>query len=181
MGEVPDALMHDLQDFLASSLPGTEWEVHASTVDPPTAALNPTRNQFNSTLLLQTLRSLVSKEHRFCLFVTDVDLYADDLNFVFGEAELGGRFATVSVSRLRPEFHGEARDEELVLRRLRKEAIHEMGHVLGLRHCGNPFCVMHFSNTLSETDLKSEGLCRSCETILKASLDFSKRFLRYQR
>jgi archaemetzincin len=44
-----------------------------------------------------------------------------------------------------------------------KEAVHELGHTLGLVHCPEAGCVMHFSNTLADTDCKSHRLCAMCE------------------
>ena len=40
------------------------------------------------------------------LGVTERDLFVPVLSFVYGQAQLGGRVAVVSLARLRPEFHG---------------------------------------------------------------------------
>jgi archaemetzincin len=40
--------------------------------------------------------------------------------------------------------------------------VHELGHVFGLEHCPDPECVMHFSNSLLDTDRKSTSFCSQC-------------------
>jgi archaemetzincin len=95
------------------------------------------------------------------LGVTDVDLYAPSLNFVFGEAECPGDVALVSLFRLDPKFYDQ-KDDLLLSQRTLKEAVHELGHTFGLRHCGSLDCVMFFSNSIYDTDRKQERFCTSC-------------------
>jgi len=127
------------------------------------------------------MKEMLPEGYSLYLTATDVDLYSGELNFVFGEAELGGSLAVVSTCRLRQEFYGNAPDEQLFKERSRKEAVHEIGHVIGLRHCANPVCVMHFSNSVVDTDIKSERPCESCESLLRTSLAFRGRFVRGAR
>ncbi len=100
---------------------------------------------------------------RLALGVTGVDLFIPRLNFIFGLADPRGGIAIISLHRLRPEFYGDASDAELLMERAVKEAVHEIGHVLGLIHCGDPACIMHFSNTIGDTDRKGTGFCYRCQ------------------
>jgi predicted Zn-dependent protease len=99
-----------------------------------------------------------AEPHTKVLAVTEADLYADDLNFVFGIAQSGGRAAVISLCRL-----GLGADPPLRRDRALKEAVHELGHALGLVHCPDPKCVMHFSNSLADTDRKGSALCPVCQ------------------
>ena len=134
-------------------------------------AYNPGRGQYHSTPILTRLSHLEGmKEFEKVLGVADVDLYVPRLNFVFGEAlGLGGKFAVVSLTRLRQEFYGLAPERELFGQRALKEAVHELGHLYDLVHCDNPDCVMHFSNSLADTDRKGPSFCPGCRSRLKSS------------
>ncbi len=65
--------------------------------------------------------------------------------------------------RLRQEFYGLPRDEDLFRERALKEAVHELGHTYSLGYCPDPTCVMHFSNSLYDTDLKGWSFCSNCQ------------------
>jgi archaemetzincin len=133
----------------------------------PEDAHVPERDQYLSSRILSDLRSSVAANNQDkVLFVADVDLFVRDLNFIFGEAEIAGRFAIVSLTRLRQSFYGKPEEEKLLLGRMAKEAIHELGHVYGLGHCADKRCVMFFSNSLMDTDQKSSDFCARCAQAL---------------
>jgi len=128
-------------------------------------AYDPRRNQYLSTAFLEAM-SMAQDEER-ALGVCDIDLYVPGLNFVFGEADPRRKRAVISLYRLRQERYGLPREERLFAERAGKEAIHELGHTYGLGHCGDQSCVMHFSNSLPETDRKRALFCGSCNRKLK--------------
>ncbi len=103
---------------------------------------------------------------RLLLALADVDAYAGGLNFIFGIAGMGEGVAMVFLPRLKPEFYGRRSDRELFLSRMRKEVLHEIGHLLGLGHCDND-CVMRFSDRIEEVDSKPEGFCDGCSRKLE--------------
>jgi archaemetzincin len=127
------------------------------------------RNQWKSSDVLQWLldryKKLYSKETRRTkiLAICNFDAYSDKLNFVFGEAHLSGKICAIYLPRLRQEFYGLKPDKSLFYQRIVKEAVHELGHAFGLNHCENIKCVMYFSNSLSDTDIKTNHLCNVCK------------------
>jgi len=137
----------------------------------PSASYNPSRRQYLASDFIRALQKLSLPEGNERLGITEVDLYAEGLNFVFGQAELGGRCAVVSVARLRNEFYGTRPDGKLLRLRAVKEIVHEMGHIWGLQHCPKATCVMHFSNSLSDTDRKDPHFCKECEGRFKERED----------
>jgi archaemetzincin len=133
----------------------------------PEAAFDPSRGQYSSTVLLQLLLGDGGPAPRRppaagVLGVAGVDLFIPVLTYVFGEAQLPGRAAVVSLHRLRPELYGLAADEPLLADRLAKEAVHELGHTRGLVHCPDPACVMRASTYVEEIDWKGGAFCPDC-------------------
>jgi archaemetzincin len=92
----------------------------------PWESWNRHRSQYLASLLLAKLPSLPRLGNKV-LGVVDVDLFAPGLNFVFGEADIAGRRALISLHRLRQEFYDLPHDENLFRERALKEAVHELG------------------------------------------------------
>lgn len=157
--KVLEALKRRLPDFL----PIEEVIILGDLLKVPEAAYDPIRKQYrSSTVLSMILTRWPTTQEERVLGVTDIDLYAPGLNFIFGEAMSWRGPAVISLHRLRPEYYGMPQDDELFLGRVLKEAVHELGHTLGLGHCRNPSCVMFFSNSILDTDRKEVQLCRGC-------------------
>ncbi len=123
------------------------------------------RDQYHAAMILREIEDYKEK-NSLVLGVTGGDMYAAELNFVFGEADVSNGVAVISLARLRQEFYGLRPDEEMLKERAVKEAIHEIGHVCGLEHCTDRKCIMYFSRTIRDTDRKGPGFCRRCGSAL---------------
>lgn len=163
VGAVPDSVLKFLQEALAEQFDGCTFSVSKS-IEIPSHALDEKRDQFKSPVILD----LLDKETHCdkILGICDFDAYAEDLNFVFGQAQHGGRVLAVYLPRLRQEFYGFKPDVSLFLQRAVKEAVHELGHSFGLGHCRLPSCVMYFSNSLRDTDKKGKEFCSVCKLVM---------------
>jgi archaemetzincin len=137
----------------------------------PLPSFHEERQQYYSSGILQQMQSHIRSQTWRLLGVADVDLYIPILKYVFGEAQLDGRCALVSIHRLREEFYGLQSNDELLAARLVKEAIHELGHTLNLRHCGDYGCVMASAHAVEWVDLRGSAFCEACRAELSSLSD----------
>jgi len=152
IGDMPKDAMNILQ-----KRPPLEWL--GVSVNPPVPlpedSFDQSRDQYRVEHFLEALRSVPGFR---VLGITEVDLFTPTLNFVLGRAESPGRLAVISTHRL---IWGAS--EDTYHERIIKEAVHELGHTLGLKHCKLSTCVMHFSNTIEDTDIKEWNFCSACQ------------------
>jgi archaemetzincin len=137
------------------------------------------RNQYQSDHLLSWLQqTLQPLNNTKLLAVCAFDAYFGNYNFCFGEAIIGGRVAAVYLGRLLPyssksDNNSDINDyklQTLFRDRLVKEAIHELGHTFGMRHCSLDSCIMYKSKTISDTDNKGREFCKICRGALANSI-----------
>ncbi len=159
----------DLQEALHTAI-AARFGVNAiigEQLPLPARSYSSERQQYRSTEFLKELTARKHEDKQTGLGVTAVDLFVPKLNFVFGEASSVDQVAVLSIARLDPRFYGEPKDGAILERRAITEAVHELGHVFGLAHCGQKECVMWFSNTLLETDRKRSEFCAQCARKIK--------------
>ncbi|MCW4044496.1 MAG: archaemetzincin family Zn-dependent metalloprotease [Candidatus Bathyarchaeota archaeon] len=164
IGQADATVLLELKDGLATVFPDTTFAVIDAGLPMPRRALDKNRGQHRSDIILSEVQAYAVKRKnlRSVLGVVDADIFVSELNFVFGEAACPGKAAVISTSRLKPEFYGEPPNNELFAERVLKEAVHELGHTLGLKHCTRSSCVMHFSNSIFDTDRKQSAFCDEC-------------------
>lgn len=94
--------------------------------------------------LLRYLKVATGKQ--VSLWIISGKIFYPGIGFVFGcSAEI---CAVLSSAEMEPEI-------------LAKEALHEVGHLLGLGHCSKS-CVMSLSDTIEQAKEKPSSLCSSC-------------------
>lgn len=113
-------------------------------------AYNTSRKQYDASSLLEYMSR--SKNEPLAIWLVDQDIYAGEKQYAFGFAarNYGG---IVSTFRLK--------SDESVL----KEALHRVGHMMGLKHCNNR-CFMRQSNTPEEVASKPYRMCDTCKSTL---------------
>ncbi len=153
----PTSLLPNLQARLEELLQ-LPVEINNSTFDLD-VFFDAQRGQYNA---LQILQSLPKNQSQKTILCTTVDLFIPIFTFVFGLARLSGCRGIISTHRLTNRYYGLPDDPELLTKRTIKEAVHELGHLAGLKHCQQFDCVMASSATADEIDIKLEFFCPSC-------------------
>ena len=155
-----------LLDFLETNIRDitgipTSIENHTLALDP---YFDSNRGQYDAGKILQEFEK---EGPPLSIICTTVDLFIPIFTFVFGLAKLDGNVGIVSSRRLENQFYGLPDNDELIRERLLKEAIHEFGHLVGLRHCRQFDCVMASSTSADEVDIKKPLYCNACQIIFK--------------
>lgn len=119
----------------------------------PKHAYKPRRRQYHSSAIIDWLAPQAAADALIFAGIADQDLFADDLNFVFGTGSFESRCGVYSLVRL------ESADPTLFLRRALKLMSHEFGHILCMRHCVEYRCLMNGSNSLEEADARPMNVC----------------------
>jgi archaemetzincin len=165
VGSVDKSILEYLAECIAARY-GLTCKI-SSGMESPEYAYNIIREQYNSKLILKhLLRQCPNDTLRF-IGVTSVDLYVPILEFVFGLAQIEGQCSIVSLHRLYPKFYNRPPNPDLVLVRLLKTSLHELGHTFGITHCRDRRCVMYSSTRIEHTDFKHPDFCLTCSELFR--------------
>jgi archaemetzincin len=131
----------------------------------PEFAYSDSRKQYHAARILKNLAES-RRPHPRILALVSVDLFIPVLTHVFGEAQLGGRAAVISLHRFRQNEEGSRVSLDTFYQRAAKVALHEVAHTFDLVHCNQPECIMRFSSGLVELDGLPIIFCDYCEAFL---------------
>ena len=162
VGDLPASVKREASTALRSV-----YEVDVSIHDEqslPDGAYDRNRDQYRAEEFIELASRVGTGDKNIA--ITAKDLFYRRRNYVFGLAYLDGKGSVVSTYRLQTSSDGGISSRsanEVFGDRVRKEVVHEVGHNFGLEHCDNSRCVMNFSPTVREVDVKEEHLCGSCQ------------------
>jgi archaemetzincin len=168
VGLVDRTLLIELGDSI-HGLSGVSCEI-SEGCELPRRALDRGRGQYDCHAILKCLMQVESSCLRV-IGVTKADIYVQALRYVYGVSQVNGRCSIISTHRLIPEYYGELPDKEILLTRLTKTAIHELGHSLGLTHCRDKRCVMFSSIRIVDTDYKDSVFCPTCKELFRWNME----------
>jgi archaemetzincin len=160
IGSVPAQVLEWIEDVANEWYP---WPIRRlPALGLPEGAYDSARGQYRSVEFMKAVDRCRPRDANRILGVTEVDLAIPMLTFVFGQAQLDGPVALISLCRLRQEFYGLRGEDNLLHERVIKEALHELGHTFGLTHCLDPKCVMSLATHIGLVDNKEERYCVHC-------------------
>jgi len=164
VGPVPPEPMEWIQAAAAEWFPFPIQRLETLAI--PENAYNTARGQYESVEIMKALARTAPRDTARILGVTAADLAIPMLSFLFGQAQLDGIVALVSLCRLRQEFYDLLSDEVLFRERTVKETLHELGHTFGLTHCHDARCPMSLATDIVLVDSKNERYCARCGAYL---------------
>jgi archaemetzincin len=167
VGPVEDSILTAIAAWLAEQFWTTTERMGALKM--PETAWDATRRQHNSVPILRRVAEFCPPDAFRLLAVTQADLFIPMLTFVYGQAQMPGRVAMISLARLRQEFYGLEPNSPLLLSRAMKESLHELGHTFGLVHCPDRSCAMALSTNIRQLDLKNGEYCGACSVLVRDS------------
>ena len=132
------------------------------------------RQLLSTHILYQILKPNRPADAVAVLAITNEDLWpGKDWNFVFGQASLGDRVGVWSTARMGDPV----KEAQLFLRRVLQVAVHETGHMFGIKHCIAYECCMNGANHQGESDRTPLVFCAECDAKLwwACKLDVPKR------
>jgi archaemetzincin len=160
IGDVPEQVMNWIEDAASEWFPLPIRRLPALAI--PQIAYDAKRNQYQSVEIMKLIAQTAPGDAHRILGVTSVDLAIPMLSFLFGQAQVDGRIAVVSLCRLHQQFYGLPGEDRVLHERTVKEVLHELGHTFGLVHCIDSKCVMSLATHIGLVDSKEEKYCERC-------------------
>jgi len=160
VGNVSDRALESAADAVRTTLDVTP-EISSRRIpkDELESTDDSSRERYEAVEAIESLWNRIQSDR--WLVVTSVDLTHRRKNYVFGLALIDDGKAVLSTHRLGDEGDLEFTD------RVRKQAIKQVGRLLGARECDSKQCVFRATPTVRELDHSGTEPCQECRTQLE--------------
>jgi archaemetzincin len=164
VGQVAPEVLVALEEGLPKAFLGNTVAIIKEILLIIQNTFNKKHSQFKSKIKLNEVQAYANKRHDLysIIDVIDVGIFILGLNYVFGEVYNPDSATSLSFWPLKPAFYKNKPAMVSCMLRALKEAVHELGHTLGVRHYPWSLLVMLFSNSIFDTDSKQNLLCDEC-------------------
>jgi len=129
----------------------------------PPQAFNSSKKRYLTSIICENIRDHLPFDAKYLLGITDVDTFEDSSSLLYNFSNPEDIVALVSTQRFNFRGDREVFEKDIFFQRILKETTHEIGHLMGFRHCFNNYCVMYFSYSINDTDKKEAFFCHECE------------------
>ena len=142
--------------------------VKFTTIALPGYAYLKERNRYSADSILRYLEKLNIQQYKFIVGLTSKDISTrmgtNPSWGIFGLGTLSAKGCVISSFRLKRNA-----SPSLLITRMQKIVLHEIGHNHGLNHCVSPFpCFMKAANgKISEVDTEPMDMCKECRKTAK--------------
>ena len=158
LGVLPPRLLAEVANSLQAEL-GMGWRP-GPLLDRPSYAFNEARRQYHAPAILRRLAGMRGAAPGAPVVgILPGDLFLPDAEYVLGDADREAGAGVFALARL-------AGEPEVLRRRAQVEALHVVGHLLGLSTCLDYRCAMFASRDAGDADRKGHGLCANCRAAL---------------
>jgi len=167
-GKVDPAIIDALQQNISSFY--NTRAVVLETKEIPDDLYYKEGDRYNASKLIRRMKKEYPKRYFKILAITEYDIYHKKGEYdhygIVGLGLVGGRTAVVSTRRLK-KLGGD--DKKVLLQRVVKSSIHEIGHLMGLHHCDQTsYCIMlSAKGSVLTIDKKELRFCPYCLEKLK--------------
>jgi predicted Zn-dependent protease len=103
--------------------------------------------------------------------ITEIDIYSNESNFIFGTAQNGKAKGLVSFARYRADFNEEPPQLARLTQRMHKQILSTVGNALGIPRPTDPTSARAYPTNLAEHDAKSEFMSEMCITGFEKALN----------
>jgi archaemetzincin len=137
-----------------------------AAIDLPQSAWYAPRSRYRADSLLRVLHRNLEPEYDRAFGLTEKDISTtkpphEDWG-IMGLGSMPGSVCVVSTFRIKRGVN-KAQFET----RLKRVALHEVGHTMGLRHCENTKCLMRDANgKVATVDEEGDELCERCKVVV---------------